>query len=113
MDSYTVFVTRRINDTVRRKLEALGTLVYRDEASPAPLEELISGVREADALLCVGDDQIDRVVLTAGRHLRVVSTASAGVDHIDLDAARELGITVCNTPGTADAAVADLTMTLL
>ncbi|MHB9025693.1 MAG: 2-hydroxyacid dehydrogenase [Armatimonadota bacterium] len=113
MDSYTIFVTRRISDAARRKLEALGAIIYWDEEHPVPHGELIKGIRRADALLCTGDDQIDRKVLAAGRRLRVVSTTTAGVDHIDLDAARELGITVSHTPGVADAAVADLTLSLL
>ena len=44
--------------------------------------------------------------------LRVISTMSVGLDHIDLEAAWSRGITVTNTPVLSDA-VADLTVALM
>ena len=40
--------------------------------------------------------------------LKVISNTGAGVDHIDLDAARQRGIPVGNTPGPLANTVADL-----
>ena len=113
MAAYTIYVTRKIRNGVLRQLESIGKVVPWGEERPVPRAELLAGVRGADALLCLGDDRIDRAVIAAAPRLRVISTASAGYDHIDIVAAEERGIVVCHTPGIADNAVADMTMALL
>jgi len=57
-------------------------------------------------------DTVDAEVMDAGP-LRVISNHAVGVDNIDLDAARERGIVVTNTPGVLTEATADLAMALL
>lgn len=47
-------------------------------------------------ILIVNKVDLDRELLTANPALRLVCLAATGSDNIDLDAARELGITVCN-----------------
>lgn len=47
-------------------------------------------------ILIVNKVHLDRELLTANSSLRLVCLAATGSDNIDLDAARELGITVCN-----------------
>lgn len=46
----------------------------------------------------------------ASSHLRVVSRCGTGTDNVDLEAARELGIVVKNTPEAPAEAVAELTL---
>lgn len=46
-------------------------------------------------------------------NLRIISNFGVGVDHIDLEAAKERGIPVGNTPGFVDGATADMTFALL
>lgn len=45
--------------------------------------------------------------------IRMIATYSVGTEHIDLSAARERGIAVCNTPGTLIDSVADAAMFLI
>ncbi|MFQ3623340.1 MAG: D-glycerate dehydrogenase, partial [Acetobacteraceae bacterium] len=45
--------------------------------------------------------------------VRIIATFSAGVDHIDLEAARARGIVVTNTPDVLTEATAELTMGLI
>lgn len=113
MAAFTVYITRKIHDDVRRHLERIGSIIQWDEERPVPQSELLTGVLFADALLCMEDDHITREIIEAGRQLCVISTMSPTFDHIDLAAAAEHGIMVCYTPGTADDAIADMTMTLL
>jgi len=56
---------------------------------------------------------IDGRVMDRFPNLRVISNHGVGVDHIDLNAARERGIPVGNTPGCLDGSTADMTMALL
>ena len=113
MAAYTIYVTRKIRNGALRQLESIGTVTGWDEERPVPREELLARIRTADALLCLGDDRIDRAVIEAGQRLRVISTASAGYDHIDTEAASERNIIVCHAPGIGDDAVADMTIALL
>jgi D-3-phosphoglycerate dehydrogenase len=52
-------------------------------------------------------------VIDACTALKVISRYGAGVDRVDLAAAKAKGIAVCNTPGANAQAVADLTMALI
>ncbi len=97
---------------MRRSLETIGAVNLWDDERPIPRNELLTRIREADALLCMRDDQITAEVLAAAPRLAIICTASVGADHIDLRAAAARGILVCNAPSAADA-VADLTLALL
>jgi len=113
MAKFKVYITRRVRNGFRRALEEVADIEQWDEDRPVPREALLSAIRTADGLICMGDDVIDADVIAAARRLRVISTVSAGYDHIDLEAARARRITVCNTPGLGDNAVADLTLALM
>jgi len=76
-------------------------------------DDLITILAEADAAIVLLQDPITRRVLEATPNLRCVSNFAVGYNNIDLDAARELGVTVTNTPGVLTEATADLTMALI
>ncbi len=78
--------------------------------TPSELREESSG---CEGILCLLTDRIDRSLIEAAPTLRVISSCSVGVDHIDLAAATERGIHVGNTPGVLTDATADLTFGLL
>lgn len=67
---------------------------------PADSLELISRIRDADAIINIRSAiAFPREVLEACPNLRLLSVWGTGIDHVDLEAAEELGITVSNTPG--------------
>lgn len=114
MAQHTVYVTRTIWSDARHLLERNHAAVMEwNEARSVPDRELLARIQDADALICTGHDRIDRRILKAARQLKVISTLSVDVDHIDVEAAAEYGILVCNTPEVADQAIADMTMALL
>jgi glyoxylate reductase len=76
-------------------------------------EDMITILAEADAAITLLTDPITRRVLAANPNLRIVSNHAVGYNNVDIDAARELGVTVTNTPGVLTEATADLTMALL
>jgi phosphoglycerate dehydrogenase-like enzyme len=71
-----------------------------------------TALADADGVLVNSNVPVDRAAMAAAPGLRVISTMSVGLDHIDLEAAAEQGIVITNTPVLSDA-VADLTMALM
>lgn len=81
---------------------------------PPSRDELLDHVRGVDGLLCLLTDRIDAELMdAAGPQLKVISSMSVGVDHVQVVAATERGIPVGNTPGVLTDATADMTFALL
>jgi len=78
-----------------------------------PRERLIAELADAEALICLLTDRIDRELLGAAPSLRVVANVAVGYENVDIDTASELGIVVTNTPDVLTEATADLTFALL
>jgi glyoxylate reductase len=74
---------------------------------------LLDWVTDADGLFSMLEDPIDRSLLESAPSLRVVSTMAVGVDNIDIDACRDLGIAVGHTPGVLTDSTADMAWALL
>lgn len=76
-------------------------------------QELMERIRDKDGLLAQLVDRIDRDLIRAAPKLRMIANCAVGVDNIDLQAARERGILVSNTPGVLTETTADLTWALI
>jgi D-3-phosphoglycerate dehydrogenase len=63
--------------------------------------------------LVAGTEQITSEVLRSLKNLKVISRCGTGLDNIDLNAAKKLGIKVFNTPGAPTLPVAELTVGLI
>lgn len=63
--------------------------------------------------MVAGVEPLSRAVLSAADGLKVISRCGTGLDNVDLEAARELGIVVRNTPLAPVASVAELTVGLM
>jgi glyoxylate reductase len=63
--------------------------------------------------LCLLSDRVDAQLLDGCPSLRVVSSCSVGLDHVDLAAAARLGLPVGHTPGVLAETTADLAFALL
>jgi D-3-phosphoglycerate dehydrogenase len=69
--------------------------------------ELLDYAGHIDGAIC-GDDRFTAKVLNAASpRLKVISKWGTGIDSIDIQAARDLGILVCNTPEAFTDPVAD------
>ena len=88
-----------------------GEIVYNPYGRPLGGDELISLLRGCSGFIA-GLDFITRQVIDSCGDLRVISRYGAGVDRVDLDAAKAKNIPVCNTPGANAQAVADLAFAL-
>ncbi len=81
---------------------------------PPTREQLLEKVRGVDGLLCLLTEKIDAELMdAAGSQLKVISSMSVGVDHVDVAAATARGIPIGNTPGVLTDATADMAFALL
>lgn len=109
-----IFVTRQIPGSTLAKLKGVGEIIVSPNDRPITLEELVSGVAGADALLCLLTDHIDGKVMDQAPALKVISNYAVGFDNVDVAAATERGIVVTNTPSDEiSEAVAEFTWALI
>ena len=107
-----VFISYRIPEAGLKKLRGKFELSVNEEERLLSKEELLDGIADADALLCVGN-KIDRDVMDAGKKLKIIANYGVGYNNIDVDCATEKGIMVTNTPDVLTETTADLTWVLL
>ena len=72
-------------------------------------EELLKWAQDVDGVIC-GDDRFTANVLRQLPRLKVISKWGTGIDSIDRDEAKRLGVAVYNTPGAFTDPVADSVM---
>ncbi len=75
--------------------------------------ELLEEAKDADVLVIRVGTKIDKQVLDNAEKLKVIATATAGVDHIDLIEAGKRGIKVINLEGGNTQPTAEYTIALL
>lgn len=98
----------------KAELLKLGELIEAD----ADREELLCLAEDADILIVRLRNNLDREVFERARQLKAVVTATTGLNHIDLDAALENGVTVLSLRGETEflknvTATAELTWGLI
>ena len=79
-------------------IDALGDQVEVRWVDGPNRPELIDAVKDADALLVRSATTVDREVLEAAPHLKIVGRAGVGLDNVDIAAATERGVMVANAP---------------
>lgn len=99
--------------TLRSELEAeVSEVVYNTTGHPLSSSELLEMITGCNGYIA-GLDDIDRNVIEAAHQLKVIARYGVGVDNIDLEAVKEKGIVVTNTPGANSVSVAELTIGLI
>jgi len=96
-----------IVDLIRARLPQGVSLRARDPELP-----LLSQIEDADVLL-PSNALIDGEVITRAKSLRLIQQPAVGTEGIDLSAAKERGIPVCNAPGTNETSVAEAAFLLI
>ncbi len=74
--------------------------------------KLASIINQYDALIVRGRTKVDAGLIRDSK-LKIVGRAGVGLDNIDLQAAKEKGVTVLNTPSAPTTSVAELTVGLM
>lgn len=109
-----VFVTRQVPEESLVALKAVADVeVWPEKETPVPRETLLEKAQKATGLYTMLSDKIDEELLNQAPHLKVVANLAVGFDNIDLKAASQKGVAVCNTPEVLSDTTADLTFGLL
>jgi len=112
VNRFTVVVTEPIHMAGMRLLEEEGVRVISlpPGADERSLRDL---AQEADALITRGGIKVTRELMASSPRLKAVGVHGIGCDHVDLEAARELGKIVFNTPTALTETVAEMTMAMM
>ena len=98
---------------VIRELEKKGySVIFNDTGKSYSPEVFLNLAKDADGII-IGVDKADRKVLESCTHLKAISKYGVGVDNIDMEAAKELGISISRALGANSQSVAEHTMALL
>lgn len=103
----------RPDDPVDRDLRARGFQTFHAPWTRRRSEdELIELAHDVDGAVIAGEPFTARV-LDACPRLKVLARAGVGYDSIDVDAATERGVVVCNVPAVNAVSVAELTIAMV
>ncbi len=108
-----IIITRKPPGAASDRLTEYGDVWMWPHDRQIDHEVLSDRIATATALYCMLTDRIDGELLSSAPQLKIVSTMAVGVDNIDLDAARDLGIVVGHTPDVLTDSTADMAWTLL
>jgi glyoxylate reductase len=108
-----IFVTRQLPAPAINRLAEVCDYQIGVEHGVLDRDSLLAGVREADGLICLLTDVVDREVIEAGTRLRVIANVAVGYNNIEVAAARARGVYVTNTPDVLTEATANLTWALI
>lgn len=106
-----LLITRRLTDAVHARAQRDYEAILNMDDKVFSRDELIARCQEVDAVLPCHSEQFTADVLDAlPERLKVIANHSVGVDHVDLQAAKEKGIVVTNTPDVLSDATAEIAM---
>lgn len=109
-----VIVTRELADPVMARMEALFDTTNNRGDVAMTRDQLAAAMADCDVLVPTVTDTLDAALIAgAGPRLKLIANYGAGVNHIDLAAARARRIIVTNTPGVLTEDTADMTMALI
>ena len=109
-----IIVTRKLPDSVHKRLSDLFDASLRLDDTPFNKQELIDAVKQADVLVPTLTDNIDKdIIEAAGPQLKLIANFGAGTDHIDRHAAHAKSILITNTPDVLTQDTADFVMALI
>ncbi|MXO90361.1 2-hydroxyacid dehydrogenase [Pontixanthobacter aquaemixtae] len=109
-----VIVTRHLMPSVEARMAELYDTTLNTGDVPLSRAQLVDAMQNSDVLVPTVTDTIDKeMIAQAGDRLGLIANFGAGTDHIDLNAARDRGIMVTNTPGVFTDDTADLTLSMI
>jgi len=114
MTKPVAIVTRKWPEENEKRLKELFDVQLNESDKPFTAEELKSALQNCDVLMPTVTDKITADILSVeNRRANMIGNFGVGFNHIDINAAKEHGITVSNTPSVLTDCTADIAMSLL
>ena len=114
MTKPVAIVTRKWPEENEKRLKELFDVQLNESDKPFTAEELKSALQNCDVLMPTVTDKITADILSVeNRRANMIGNFGVGFNHIDINAAKEQGITVSNTPSVLTDCTADIAMSLL
>ncbi len=104
--AFKILICDKIADEGIKLLEEKGYGVMK--AWDMPKDELPKIVSEYDAVVVRSATKVKGNLIVNAQNLKVIGRAGIGLDNIDLEKAKEMGITVVNTPQASSISVAEM-----
>jgi len=109
-----LWITRKLSAATEERAKRDYQTILNPEDGEHRADEIIAMSATVDAMIpCHSERFTPDVVKHLDPRLKIVANHSVGTDHCALDAFRERGIVVTNTPDVLSDATAELTFTLL
>jgi len=109
-----VLLTRRWPQAVEQLLAERYEAVFNEADAPMGPDAMAQALRSFDAVCPTVSDDLGSEVLEAGAGaVKILGNYGVGVNHINLEACRRLGIVVTNTPDVLTDATAELAILLM
>lgn len=105
-----ILVSDALEDVGIQLLETKFEVDVKPEVTPADLLQIIC---DYHGLIVRSRTKVTADVISAAKNLKVIGRAGAGLDNIDVTAARKAAIEVLNCPGANSIAVAEHTLALM
>lgn len=104
-------VSEEILNSYVKPLEEAGH-TFRAYEKSSDVEVLIEESRDADILI-LANMPLKQEVIRNCSHLKFIDVAFTGVDHVDLNAVKEMGAALSNASGYSNESVAELTLGMM
>ncbi|MFX1319045.1 MAG: hydroxyacid dehydrogenase [Promethearchaeota archaeon] len=110
MTKVRILVADPIHEDAVKELQKVGfNLDLQPDIAP---NQLLKSIEGYDAIIVRSQTKVTKEVIEAGTSLKVVARAGVGLDNVDIQAAKEKGITVVNSPEGPSVSVAELVFAL-
>jgi len=105
-----IIITEKIHDAGIKLLKKYADVDCRFDIFH---QELLECLEDYDAMIVRAATKVDKEVIDRGKNLKAIGMAGIGLNHIDVNYAKEKGIGVFNVPDGSNDSVAELTMALI
>ena len=107
---FRIWFEREVPNHIAVRLDGIAQTLGPGTATP---DDLLSAVGPAQAVIASSLVTYDALAMDRAPHLKVIARTGIGYDKVDIDAASERGIAVCNTPDAPTLSTAEHAIALL
>ena len=114
MSKPKIIVSRKWPEEVEARMQEIFDVQLNETDTPMSVERMQAALQTADAFCPTVSDKVNSTVLAVDNlKAKIIGSYGVGFNHIDLEAAKQRGLVVTNTPEVLTDCTADIAMTLL